>query len=148
MSTARALAGAVLAALLATACVGPSRTDDDYRAKASNTAEAVASSVGTARLAIRAADERKAFGPYLSRLLAEAEEDALAAQQSFDSVQPPSEQADHLHDDLDELITTALDALRELRITVRRGDYGHLGENAAALAKVHTDLETFEGQPS
>ncbi|HEU0130927.1 MAG TPA: hypothetical protein VFQ85_08055 [Mycobacteriales bacterium] len=148
MSAGRAVAGAALAACLATACVGPSRTDDDYRAKAANTAEAVRSSVGTARLAVRAADEKRAFGPYLTRLLAEAEEDALAAQQAFDSVQPPSERADHVHDDLDDLVTEALDALRELRVTVRRGEYAHLAENAAALAKVSDELAAFEEHPS
>jgi hypothetical protein len=135
---------AVLAVVLAAGgCVGPSRTDADYRAKAANTAEAVRSSVGTARLGIDAAGERRVTGPYLTRLLAEAEEDALAAQASFDSVQPPSERADAVHDDLDELLTKALDALRALRIAVRRGDLDHLGDLGAGLAEVDEALERF-----
>jgi hypothetical protein len=143
----KAAAVAVLVAVTLTGCVSPSRTDDDYEHKAANTAEAVASSVNTARVGVRAAANGKVFGPYLSRLLAEAEEDADAARQAFDSVQPPSDHADGVHDHLDAILTDALDVLRSLRIAVRRSDFAHLPAIADPLAGIADKLDEFEDHP-
>jgi hypothetical protein len=132
---------AVLVLLLLTACVSSSRTDRDYELKAGSSAKAVASAVGTALLGARAADEGKAFGPYLSVLLAGAEADAASVQSQFDSVQPPSEKADRLRDQLDEQLDAALDVLEELRIMVRRGELDQLAKIAEPLKKVHAELE-------
>src|SRR5437773_697315 len=90
-----------LAALLAASgCAGPSRTYGDYRLKAANTAEAAASQVQTARLAVEAAAKHKATGPYLSVLLGNSEDALGSVQSAFSSVQPPDEKADNLHDQL------------------------------------------------
>ena len=141
-------AGGALVLVLLSGCAGPSRTDGDYRAKAANTAEAVVSAVNTARLALDALREDRVPAAYLTRLVAEAEEDALAAQQAFDSVQPPSEAADSVHDHLDELVNDALDALRTLRVGARRGDTATLLAETAPLADVAQRLEDFEEHPS
>jgi hypothetical protein len=138
----RAATAAGLAAALALAgCVSPSRTDDDYRHKAANTAEAVASAVGTARLAAVALRDGRVFGPYATRLIAEAEEDALAAQQAFDSVQPPSAAADTVHDTVDEAVRRALDLLRTARVAVRRGDFATVVAQAAGLEDAADELD-------
>jgi hypothetical protein len=141
-------AAALAATLLAAGCVSPSRTDRDYRRKAANTAEAVASSVNTVKLGADAARDGKVFGPYLSRLVAEAEEDALAAQQAFDSVQPPSATDDTVHDHLDELLTDALDLLREARLAVRRGELAHVASLSDKLTEAADALDAFEADPS
>jgi hypothetical protein len=125
---------------LATACVSPSRTDRDYELKAGNSAKAVASSVSTALLGVKAAEEHKATGPYLSVLLGRAEEDASSVQSQFDSVQPPSENADAMRDKLDELLSAAVDTLADLRITVRRGELDQLADVAEPLHKVLEEL--------
>ena len=138
---------AALAALLLAGCVSPSRTDDDYERKAANTAEAVASSVGTVLAGADAARRGNVFGPYLSRLVAEAEEDARSAQESFDVVQPPSERSDALHDHLDELLQEALDLLREARVAVRRGDLARVVGLRAALRTSADELSAFESDP-
>lgn len=144
--------GATVAGLLAVAlgaggCVSPSRTYDDYQHKAANTAEAVASSVGTVIVGADAAERGNVFGPYLSRLVAEAEEDAQAAQEAFDAVQPPSERADALHDHLDELVQKALDLLREARVAVRRGELARVVGLRAALTESADALSAFESDP-
>jgi hypothetical protein len=142
-------AAALLAATLLTGCVSPSRTDDDYAHKAANTAEAVASSVNTARLGVKAAREHRITGPYVSRLMAEAEEDAQAATDALDSVQPPSADADALHARLDELTGEALDVLRALRIAVRRGyPATKLDEIAAPLGHLAEELDAFQEHAS
>lgn len=130
----------LLVPLLATACVSPSRTDRDYELKAGNSAKAVASSVSTALLGVKAAEEHKATGPYLSVLLGRAEEDASSVQSQFDSVQPPSENADAMRDKLDELLSAAVDTLADLRITVRRGELDQLADVAEPLHKVLEEL--------
>lgn len=136
---------AAAALLAAVACVGPSRTDADYESKAANTAEAVASSVETARFGAVAQAEGRMTAAYLARLVAEAEEDALAAQQAFDSVQPPSDHADEVHDHLDDLVQQALDLLRTARIDARRGH--DLAPLTDPLSKVGDALDAFEKDP-
>lgn len=132
----------VLALLLATtACVGPSRTDGDFELKAGNTARAVGSALKTARLAADAAGHHKATANYVSVVLGEAEEDASAAQATFDSYQPPSAAADKLRGDVDETLSNAIDGLTALRITARRGQLDRLPTIAAQLEPVSTALE-------
>jgi NTP pyrophosphatase (non-canonical NTP hydrolase) len=141
----RGVVAAFAVVAVATAgCVSPSRTDDDYRHKAANTAQTVASSLQTARLGVKAAVDGKTFGPYLTRLLAEAEEDAEGAQAAFDAVQPPSEHADAIHDELADLLTDALDTLRGLRIAVRRSDLAKLRETARPLGELADKLDEFQ----
>jgi hypothetical protein len=144
MNAARVASAALLALLATTGCVGPSRTDDDYARKAANTAEAVRSSVNTVRVGAHAVRQDRITGPYLSRLVAEAEEDAQAAQQAFDSVQPPSVQSDALHQQVDEVVQDALDLLRVARIAVRRGNLAEVARLDDRLQKAAEDLEALE----
>jgi hypothetical protein len=132
-----------LAILLLGACTGPVRSADVYASKAGETAEAVASAVETAGLAVDAAREGKAHGRYLTQVLVEAEEDAGSAQGTFDGIQPPDQRADALRDRLDELLTEATGTLAELRIAARRGERAGLPELAAPLNKVADELHAF-----
>jgi hypothetical protein len=129
--------------LLLGACTGPVRSTNVYESKAGATAETVASAVETARLAVDAASQGKAFGRYLTQVLAEASEDADAAQGTFDAIQPPDRRADELRDHLDELLGQATDTLAELRIAARRGQTGELAEPAAPLAGLAERLHAF-----
>ena len=98
---------------------------------------------GDRPLAVDAAKDGKAPGRYLTQLLAEAEEEAGAAQGTFDAIQPPDGRADELRGRLDELLAEATDTLAELRIAARRGRLAELGELAAPLAKVAEGLHAF-----
>jgi hypothetical protein len=129
--------------LLLGACTGPVRSTNVYESKAGATAETVASAVETARLAVDAASQGRAFGRYLTQVLAEASEDADAAQGTFDAIQPPDRRADELRDHLDELLGRAADTLAELRIAARRGQTGELAEPAAPLAGLAERLHAF-----
>jgi hypothetical protein len=140
-------AAVLLAALLGSGCVAPSRSDGDYARKAANTAEAVVSAVNNARLAVRAVEEKRAFGPYATALLAEAEDDANGAMEALDRVQPPTGRADALHDHLDDLVTPALDVLRRLRVAVRRGELDALPRIAGPLPQLAQQIEDFEEHP-
>jgi hypothetical protein len=129
--------------LLLGACTGPVRSTNVYESKAGATAETVASAVETARLAVDAAGQDKAFGRYLAQVLAEAEEDADAAQGTFDAIQPPDGRADELRDHLDELLGQATDTLAELRIAARRGQTAELAEPATPLTGLADRLHQF-----
>jgi hypothetical protein len=137
----RKVALAAVALIGLTACVGPSRTDADFELKAGNTAKAVASALGTARLAADAAGKGKATANYVSVVFGEAEKDASAAQATFDSYQPPSAAADKLRKDVDEALSDAIDGLTALRITARRGQLDRLPKIARELEPVATTLE-------
>jgi hypothetical protein len=124
----------VAAGMLLSGCVSSSRTARDYELKAGNSAKAVASSVATATLGARTAAKHQATGPYLSVLLGRGETDAESVQSTFDSVQPPDASADQLRKDLDGLLSSAIDGLSAMRITVRRGELGRLPHQADLLA--------------
>jgi hypothetical protein len=131
-----------LALCVATACVGPARTDRVYEGKAVDTAKAVLSAVETARLAASTAPAN-ATGQYLSVALREAEKEADAASGAFDSIQPPSDRSEKLHDDLAPVFRDAVDGLRGLRIAVRRSQLAVLRDLAARLAGVSKILAAF-----
>ncbi len=87
--------------------------------------------------------ESKAYGRYLTQVLAEAEQDADAAQGTFEGIQPPDRRADELRDQLDELLGQATDIPTELRTLARRGRFAELVTAAAPLAEVAGRLHAF-----
>lgn len=124
--------------------VGPARTYEKYEGKAVTTAESALSAVETVRLATDSGARGNGFGPYLSVLVSD-QEDALAGTQgTFASVQPPDEKADELRDELDQLLTDALDHVSKVRIAVRRGELERLGEMGAPLAGDADALRRFK----
>jgi hypothetical protein len=129
--------------LLLGACTGPVRSTSVYASKAGQTAETVSSAVQTALLPVEAAEGGKAFGRYLAQVLADASEDADAAQGTFDAIQPPDGHADELRDQLDGLLGQATGTLAELRIAARRGHTAELAEPAVPLAELAGKLHTF-----
>jgi hypothetical protein len=142
--------GAFVAALAclagATACVqpvGPARTAGDYEDKATDTAETVLSSVRTASLTVDVASRDRAFPPYVSVVLSDAEDEAGGAASTFGSVQPPGASSDRLRDELQELLDQADDALSAARIAARRVDHDALAAQAEPLDQVAADLDRF-----
>lgn len=135
---------AAVCCLAVSGCAGSSRTEEDYRLKAANTAEAAASAVATARLATAAAGRANATGAYVSVLLGEAEKDLAGAEQAFTSRQPPDENADRLRDEVNEALSEAGEALAAARIAARRGGSTALGGHTPALAKAQEKLERLE----
>ena len=129
--------------LLLGACTGPVRSSQVYESKAGQTAKVVASAVQTATLAVNAAEGGRAYGRYLTQVLIEAEEDAGAAQGTFDAIQPPDGRADELRDHLDELLGQATDTLADLRIAARRGRFAELADLAEPLPKLAEELDAF-----
>ncbi|MEP6659218.1 MAG: hypothetical protein ABJD24_04795 [Acidimicrobiales bacterium] len=132
-----------LAALLTSACVGSSRGDTDYQKKAVATTEHVRSSVRTVQLAVQAAGEDDAFGPFLSRVISQAEDDASSALNGFASIQPPSARSDLLRDAVDQAASGAIDLLAKARIAARRNDLGALTMLADSLVRTGDQLEQF-----
>jgi len=122
-----ALAALLALATAATACtqiVGPARTYRDYELKAATTASSVLSAVSTARLVVRLGRDGDAFAPYLSVMASEAEDDASAASNTFSGIQPPDPRAGALGTRLQDQLTRAEDAVREVRIRARRTELG------------------------
>lgn len=114
-----------------------------YASKGGNTAKTIVSAVETARLAVSAAARDRAYGRYLGQVLAGAEEDATAAQGTFDAIQPPDRRGDRLRAELDNLLTPTLSSLADLRIAARRGDLADLSRLAAPLAGLSKRLNDF-----
>ena len=140
-------AAGVLALVSATACVphpvGPARTFGKFEGKAVTTAESALSAVQTVRLAAASSSRGNAVGPYLSVLISELEETVAGVQGTFDSIQPPDDRADDLRDELDELLSDALDHVTDVRLAVRRGQLRTLAEVAQPLDDDLEKLSAF-----
>jgi hypothetical protein len=123
--------------------VGPAPTFAVYEGKAVDTAKAVRGSVETALIATGAAQHGKAFAPYLSVILSEAEAHGGGAQGAFDSVQPPDAPSDALAAQLGDIVDQAVSVLRELRIAARRGEIHRLASIAEPLRGLSGRLRSF-----
>jgi hypothetical protein len=129
--------------LVLAACVAPVRTPKVYEAKAAKTAEEARSAVESARLFVETGARGRAFAPYLSIAIAEAEKDASGAAGAFDSMQPPDHESDQIREELDALLTEATSVISELRIAVRRGQLADLVSIARPLAELSKKLDRF-----
>lgn len=123
--------------------VGPARTFHDYELKAESTAKKARSAVETARLTVQVASRDRAFPPYVSVLLSEAETDASKAQGTFGGIQPPDQRADRIRDQLSKLLTATGDVLSTLRITARRAELERLRSEAKRLPALSRRLDEF-----
>ena len=135
---------AVLALAILSSCAaittGPARTSTTYQHKAATTAQAASSAVATTMLAAEAAADGKAFDPYLSVLVSNAEDALGTAATTFEGIQPPSVESDALRAELVELLGTASDDVAATRIAVRRGDHAKAAEMIEAL---RSDVEAL-----
>jgi len=123
--------------------VGPARTLTTYEGKAVSTAESASSAVQTVRLAAQTGSDGHAFGPYLSITISEQEDALAGVEGTFGSIQPPGEEADDLRDELDALLSRALDHVSAVRIAVRRGDLDGLARVAEPLGGDAASLSAF-----
>jgi hypothetical protein len=123
--------------------VGPSRTVGDYQKKAAHTAETVRSAVESARLAADVARHGDSFGPYLSVVVGEADQDASGTHSDFDAVQPPGDRADTIRSQLDDLLNNVDTTLSEMRIAIRRDRMAEMVRAAAPLQDLSQSLEQF-----
>ena len=140
----RSLRLAVVVLVAATACAGSSRSLADYREKAANTAEAMTSSLETARIAIEASLRGKTLSRYLSLVLSESEVDARSIAESFERVQPPGgAETGELRAGLTTLLTECTSILADLRIAAYRGDQGSLRGMLGGLGRLRERLAPF-----
>ncbi|MDQ1444375.1 MAG: hypothetical protein QOI20_839 [Acidimicrobiaceae bacterium] len=133
--------------LAAGACVshpvGPARSFSKYEGKAVTTAESALSAVETVRLAADTAAKDHAFGPYVSQLVSEIEGSASGVQGTFESIQPPDDQADQLRDELDQILSDVVDHISAVRVAVRRGHLLDLDQVAQDLQDDSKHLSDF-----
>lgn len=135
-----------LIVVIAAGCIqpiSPARTFDAYEHKATGTAASVLSAVQTARIGARVATDGDAFGPYVSVLLSEAEQDASNAHSTFDSIQPPDRDSDRVRRELGRVLARADEHLSTLRIAARRGELHELERLALPLGPVARQLDRF-----
>lgn len=124
-------------------CVGPSRTDGDFRSKTAESAQMMISLIETARLTAEVAGQGKASPPYVSVQLSEAETDAASVITAYSSVQPPSRSADRLREEALAAFDAAHGHLEKLRIAAFRAELEKLPQIAEPLGETVKRLERF-----
>src|SRR3954452_19502832 len=128
------------------ACAGPTSDVADYRHKAANSAEAMASQVQTGLLTGRLVLDRRLPLDYAATTASDVDDDASSVQQTFDSRQPPdSPAADALRDQVDKAMTDATGAIADLRIAVRRGSDSDIRAAIRLLVKALPPLQKLQG---
>ncbi|GII06087.1 hypothetical protein [Planobispora takensis] len=120
--------------LLLSGCVSPAWDDHDYALKAAASAEAAASGVEMARLAVRDGD--RLMSPYVKTLLTEVSEDLSGIAGQFGGVQPPSRASDEVREELLELLSQAEDDVDGLLIELRRAGIARPAQAAARLEEI------------
>jgi hypothetical protein len=76
-------------------------------------------------------------------VLSDSEEALTKAQGTFDSIQPPDDRADALHDELSQLLTSASGHVRDVRVAARRGELDQLSAKALPLREDAAGLRDF-----
>jgi hypothetical protein len=144
-SVTRAAAALVAAALWIAGCAGPTSDVPDYRHKAANTAEAMASQVQTALLTGRLVLRGRVPLSYAATTASDIDDDASSVQQTFDSRQPPDAvAADKLRDHLDTAMTDATSAISDMRIAIRRGSDARIKDAIQSLEKALPPLQKIQ----
>ena len=147
MAGCRCVAVTALALGLLSACtphpVGPARTFATFEGKAVTTAQGALSSVETVRLAAQTGSKENGFGPYLSVLISDQEEGLSGVQGTFSSIQPPDSRAENLRSELDDLLSSAVDHVVDVRVAIRQGDLAGLAAVATPLATDAASLDAF-----
>lgn len=134
--------------LVLAACVGPARTDSDYRADIATTAKMAVSFIASAELTVGAVVEGKAASPYVARRLTEDENGLNSVITSFASVQPPSAELDEVRGDVLALLNRSSSVVGELRIAAFRDRHGQLAEIADPLPELADELARYEHVPA
>jgi hypothetical protein len=125
-------------------CAGSSRTDDDYRHKVANTAQALNGVLGTVEVAVRVVARDRVPAPYISVTFAEADDDAASTQGNFDAIQPPSAAADDLRTKLDDAMQKTVSMLDDLRVAARRNRSSEIPGLAKPLHDLQLTLSKLE----
>jgi predicted small secreted protein len=134
-----------VAATTITACAGPTSDLSDYRHKAANSAEAMASQVQTALLTGQLVLDRRVPLDYAATTASNVDDDASSVEQTFDSRQPPdSAAADDLRDRLDAAMTDATSSISDMRIAIRRGSDADIRAAAQSLKNALPPLQELQ----
>ena len=134
---------AVTALAMASACVAPARTFDDFEGKAVTSAESAASDARTAILTASVAERSRLPGPTTSVIVAEAAVGASSVRDTFASIQPPDAESDALRVELLPVLGRGADLIASMRIAARRSDAETMAAIGVDLEAVATTLERF-----
>jgi hypothetical protein len=137
---------AVLVVTVLAACVGPATNFSVYEAKTVSSANSALAAVETARYTIQLAVTDRAFGPFESVAIEEAEEDVSTIEGHFASIQPPDARSDSLRQEASDLLSTATETVESARIAVRRGDLATLRQLLPQLERISNKLDRFAQQ--
>jgi hypothetical protein len=126
-----------------TGCLGPVRTDKVYAQKLAKTADQALSGLQTAQLFADAPDQNTT-GTYAAVILADVEDDVSSAQQTFDSLQPPSPHAVAIRSSVDPILSDAVSAISDMRIAAKLGRSEQIRALALQLPKLIEQLQAVE----
>lgn len=138
------LAVACLVVLLA-ACNPVITNSSDYRTAGARTAGDASAQVASAAMAAQLAIDDRAFASYLSVVTGDAEDALSGIQNTFGSLQPPTEQDVVLREQLLDLLSQAQDDVAGVRIAIQAGDVPP-PELVDQLTGLQDDLDQMAGE--
>ncbi|MFB9629821.1 hypothetical protein [Nonomuraea helvata] len=136
---------AVLAGVLVVAgCSSPAWNDRDYELKAASSAETVGSTVEVVRLAV--GGDGRLTRPYLKVLLTNAAEQVQGVNDQFGGVQPPTERAEQLGEQLLKVTEQAEKVVSGLLVEVRRDRVKDPSSAVRELTQLGESLQRFQDE--
>ena len=140
-------AACVFGAVVLSGCVTPATNDATYEHKVELSAQAAASGVASARLAVTTWLDHRIAGTYLEVVVVDAESAVGAVSDTFVSIEAPqTSDSASLRARTSKALAAAEDALTELRIAVRHSDRPAVARQQQQLTAVAHDLETLATQ--
>ncbi|MES0836917.1 hypothetical protein [Nocardiopsis tropica] len=142
--TAPVLALVAVLLLLVAGCTAPTPTAGSYRDAVEQTVTDLLSAVGTGVLLVEIHRGDRAFSPYAETTAEDAEDAARSIADTFGTRQPPTAGSDALRAELSPLCDTAVNALADLRIALKRDDSAAVEAAGQTLLAVSSGLSDLE----
>jgi hypothetical protein len=142
MRTRLAALALVLSAVVA--CAGPTLDDEDMRSQASRSAGSAVSALQTMRLAVLAQLDGKAWWRFTDVVVTDVETTVSTIESTLASRQPPSADTAPVAKTVVDVLGSASDVTREVRIATRDHDDARLRQLLPSLQKVSTRLSRLE----
>ena len=137
----------VVAVATLAACSPVITSSADYRTAGARTAGDASAQAASAQAAGQLAIDRRAFSPYLTVVVSDAEGALSGIESTFSELQPPTAADEQTRQEVLDAVGQTLDTVSELRIAIAQG---HVPSQAdiATLQQLQDQLDALAGELS
>jgi hypothetical protein len=124
-----------------TGCVAPAFDSGAFQRNAIHALDSAVSDTRTGAMTLELHLANRVMRPYADTVLTESEDAIGPVEDSFGTVDPPTDADDTLRTEVGDLLADAGDALADARIALRTGDRAGMAESVTKLRAVADEME-------